>query len=58
MIEIAGGIILAILFLALLPAIIAGAYWVAAAGVVLVGNIKLLGFYGLERVPKPWPLSR
>jgi hypothetical protein len=39
MIEIAGGIILAILFLALLPAIIVGAYWVVAAGVVLVGII-------------------
>jgi hypothetical protein len=36
MIQIAGGIVLAILFLALLPAIIQGAFWLAAAGLVLV----------------------
>jgi hypothetical protein len=39
MIEIAGGIVVAILFLALLPAIIAGVYWVVAIGAVLVGII-------------------
>ncbi|MCV0385868.1 MAG: hypothetical protein K5821_05475 [Nitrobacter sp.] len=39
MIEIAGGIVLAILFLALLPAILAGAYLVFVAGVVLMGII-------------------
>jgi hypothetical protein len=36
MIQIAGGIVLAILFLALLPAIIQGARWLAAAGLVMV----------------------
>jgi hypothetical protein len=36
MIEIAGGIVLAVLFLALLPAIIQGALWLAAVGLVLV----------------------
>jgi hypothetical protein len=35
MIQIAGGIVLAVLFLALLPAIIQGALWVAAIGFVL-----------------------
>ena len=35
MIQIAGGIVLAVLFLALLPAIIAGAVWTAAVGFVL-----------------------
>jgi hypothetical protein len=44
MIEIAGGIILAILVLALLPAIIIGAYWVFASGVVLVGIIAVAWF--------------
>jgi hypothetical protein len=44
MIEIAGGIVLAVLFLALLPAIIVGAFWVAAAGVVLVGIIGAAWF--------------
>jgi hypothetical protein len=36
MIQIAGGIVLAVLFLALLPAIIQGARLLAAAGLVLV----------------------
>lgn len=36
MIQIAGGIVLAVLFLALLPAIIAGALWLAAVGLALV----------------------
>jgi hypothetical protein len=36
MIQIAGGIVLAVLFLALLPAIIQGALWLAAIGLVLV----------------------
>ena len=36
MIEIAGGIVLAVLFLALLPAIFQGALWLAAAGAGLV----------------------
>jgi hypothetical protein len=35
MIQIAGGIVLAVLFLALLPAIIQGVLWVAAIGFVL-----------------------
>src|SRR6202022_529134 len=35
-IEIAGGIVLAVLFLARLPAIIQGALWLAAVGLVLV----------------------
>jgi hypothetical protein len=35
MIQIAGGIVLALLFLALLPAILAGAYWLAVAGLAL-----------------------
>lgn len=39
MIEIAGGIVLAILFLALLPALIVGACWVVAAGIVFIGII-------------------
>lgn len=36
MIQIAGGIVLAVLFLALLPAIIAGALWIAGVGLILV----------------------
>jgi hypothetical protein len=44
MIEIAGGIVLAILILALLPAIIVGAYWVVASGVVLAGIITASWF--------------
>ena len=44
MIEIAGAIVLAVLFLALLPAIIVGAYWVVASGVVLVGIIAVAWF--------------
>jgi hypothetical protein len=36
MIQIAGGIILAVLFLALLPAILQGALWLGAVGLVLV----------------------
>jgi hypothetical protein len=36
MIEVAGGIVLAVLFLALLPAIIQGAFWLATVGLVLV----------------------
>jgi hypothetical protein len=35
MIEIAGGIVLAILFLALLPAILIGTYWLVVVGVAL-----------------------
>ena len=42
MIEIAGAIVLAVLFLALLPAIIVGAYWVVASGVVLLGIIAVV----------------
>ncbi len=44
MIEIAGAIVLAVLFLALLPAIIVGAYWVVASGVVLLGIIAVVWF--------------
>ncbi|PJG52918.1 hypothetical protein CVM73_22630 [Bradyrhizobium forestalis] len=36
LIEIAGGIVLAVLFLALLPALIQGALWLAAIGLVIV----------------------
>jgi hypothetical protein len=36
MIQIAGGIVLAVLFLALLPAIIQGGIWLAGVGLVLV----------------------
>jgi len=39
MIEMAGAIVLAVLFFALLPALIVGAFWVVAAGVVLMGII-------------------
>lgn len=35
MIQIAGGIVLAVLFLALLPAILQGAIWLAAVGLFL-----------------------
>jgi hypothetical protein len=43
MIQIAGGIILAVLFLALLPAILQGALWLAAVGLVLVLVIGAVG---------------
>lgn len=36
MIQIAGGIVLAVLLLALIPAILQGALWLAAVGIVLV----------------------
>ncbi|WP_316219163.1 hypothetical protein [Bradyrhizobium sp. SZCCHNR2026] len=39
LIEIAGGIVLAVLFLALLPALVQGALWLAAIGLVLVAVI-------------------
>jgi hypothetical protein len=44
MIEIAGGIVLAILFLALLSAIIVAAYWAVAFGVILIGAIAIAWF--------------
>ena len=44
MIEIAGAIVLAILFLALLPAITVGAYLVFSVGIVLVGVIAAAWF--------------